>query len=57
MREKAKQYGLRTLDAIQFASFILLAEEDWVFIVADGVLADVVTSESFAVISIALQAK
>nr|VFK11016.1 MAG: PIN domain-containing protein [Candidatus Kentron sp. LPFa]VFK30464.1 MAG: PIN domain-containing protein [Candidatus Kentron sp. LPFa] len=54
MREKARQYGLRALDAIQFASFSLLAEEDWAFVVADGILADVVASEDFTVIRVAL---
>nr|VFJ72765.1 MAG: Predicted nucleic acid-binding protein, contains PIN domain [Candidatus Kentron sp. FW] len=54
MRKKARQYGLRTLDAIQFASFSLLAEEDWAFVVADGILADVAASENFTVIRIAL---
>jgi len=54
MRKKARQYGLRALDAIQFASFSLLAEEDWAFVVADGILADVATSEGFTVIPIAL---
>lgn len=54
MRQKAQQYGLRALDALQFASFTLLAEEDWAFVVADGLLADAVASEHFAVIRIAL---
>ncbi len=55
MRKKARQYGLRALDALQFASFTLLAEEGWAFVVADGVLADTIKSESFDVIKIALQ--
>jgi predicted nucleic acid-binding protein len=53
MRHKAKQYGLRALDAIQLASFMLLAEDNWAFVVADGVLADTVTSENLATIRIA----
>lgn len=53
MRQKAKQYGLRALDAIQLASFKLLAEDNWSFVVADGILADTTASESLAVIRIA----
>ncbi|MGB5600709.1 MAG: hypothetical protein WBM66_18445 [Thiothrix litoralis] len=54
MRHKAQQYGLRALDAIQLASFTLLAENDWAFVVADGLLADTATSEKMNVIRIAL---
>ena len=54
MRRKAQQYGLRALDALQFASFIFLAEGDWAFVVADGLLADIVAAENFNVIRIAL---
>lgn len=53
MRQKAKQYGLRALDALQLASFMLLAEEGWVFVVADGVLADTAASENLATIRVA----
>lgn len=54
MRHKAQQYGLRALDAIQLASFTLLAENDWAFVVADGLLTDTATSEKINVIRIAL---
>ncbi|MDP1615564.1 MAG: hypothetical protein Q8L68_07180 [Methylococcales bacterium] len=54
MRRKGQQHGLRALDALQFASFILLAEEDWAFVVADGLLADIIAAESFTVIRVAL---
>lgn len=54
MRHKAQQYGLRALDAIQLASFTLLAENDWAFVVADGLLADTATSENITVIRINL---
>ncbi len=57
MRKKAPQYGLRTLDALQLASFVLLAEEGWAFVVADGTLADTAASENFDVINIALTEK
>lgn len=53
MRQKAKQYDLRALDAIQLASFMLLAEDNWSFVVADGILADTVTSENLTTIRIA----
>lgn len=53
MRHKAKQYGLRALDALQLASFMLLAEENWAFVVADGVLADTVASEQLITIRVA----
>ena len=56
MRKKASKYGLRALDALQLASFIVLAEKDWAFIVADGVLADTVVSENYDVIRVALPA-
>ena len=54
MRKKAPKYRLRALDALQLASFIVLAEKDWAFIVADGVLADTVVSENYDVIRVAL---
>lgn len=54
MRKKASKYRLRALDALQLASFIVLAEKDWAFIVADGVLADTVVSENYDVIRVAL---
>ncbi|WP_020393853.1 type II toxin-antitoxin system VapC family toxin [Thiolinea disciformis] len=49
MQRQGKQLGLRTLDAIQLASFALLAEENWAFVVADGLLADAVEAEQLAV--------
>lgn len=54
LRQKAGVYGLRALDALQFASFRLLAEQGWAFVVADGILADVVTDEGFTAIKVAL---
>lgn len=54
LRQKAGTYGVRALDALQFASFRLMAEQDWAFVVADGLLADAVVSEGFAVIKVAL---
>jgi predicted nucleic acid-binding protein len=54
LRENADQYKLRALDAIHFASFVLLAEKNWVFVVADSLLADAVAANQFKVIRIAL---
>lgn len=54
LRQKAGTYGLRALDALQFASFRLMAEQDWAFVVADGLLADAIVSDGFAVIKVAL---
>ncbi len=54
MRRLAQQYGLRALDALQLASFILLSEEDWAFVVADGLLADTAAAENLTVIRVAL---
>jgi predicted nucleic acid-binding protein len=54
MRLTGADWGLRTLDAIHFASFALLAEEDWVFVVSDALLAEAVASEGFEVIKVAL---
>lgn len=54
LRQKAGTHRLRALDALQFASFRLLAEQDWAFVVADELLADTVASDNFAVIRVAL---
>ena len=54
LRQKADVYGLRALDALQFASFRLLVETDWAFVVADGLLVDAVASDGFTVIKVAL---
>jgi len=35
-----KEYGLRTLDSLHFAAFILIATKDWYFVVADEKLND-----------------
>lgn len=54
MRVTGANHGLRTLDALHFASFSLLAEDDWAFVVSDGLLADAVASQGFQVVKIAL---
>lgn len=37
--------GLRTLDALHLAAFILIAEQDWLFVAADNTLCEVVKLE------------
>ena len=54
LRKNAEKYRLRALDALHFASFSLLAENDWAFVVADKLLADTVVANQFKVIHIAL---
>ncbi len=54
LRKNAEEYRLRALDALHFASFSLLAENNWAFVVADKLLADTVTANKFKVIRIAL---
>jgi predicted nucleic acid-binding protein len=38
MREYAFTHGLKTLDSLQLAAFMLIREENWVFVAADDVL-------------------
>lgn len=54
LRENAKHHKLRALDAIHFASFLLLAEDNWAFVVSDLLLANAVSENQFKVIKIAL---
>lgn len=54
LRKKARTHRLRALDALQFASFRLLAEQDWAFVVADELLADTVAKDGFTIIRVAL---
>lgn len=53
LRKQGQKYRLRALDALQFASFALLAELDWQFVVADELLASAVAAEGFHVIRVA----
>ncbi len=54
LRKNAEKHRLRTLDALHFASFSLLAENNWAFVVADKLLADTVVANQFKVIRVAL---
>ncbi len=49
LKEFGEEYGLRTLDALHLATFVLLAEEDWIFVVADQRLAEVVRKRGYQV--------
>jgi len=51
LKKYGKTEGLRTLDALHFAAFRLLAEEGWYFIAADEVLYHTVQLEGFNVIN------
>ncbi|MGI6492659.1 MAG: hypothetical protein ACOX0T_09680 [Pelotomaculum sp.] len=41
MLRHGKIHGLRTLDALHLATFILIKEDDWVFIASDNNLISV----------------
>lgn len=41
--------GLRTLDALHLATFALLAEADWTFVVADTRLTEIARQRGFTV--------
>ena len=51
LKKYGKTKGLRTLDALHFAAFRLLAEPEWYFVVADEVLCQTVQLEGFNVIN------
>ncbi|MBI3960192.1 MAG: type II toxin-antitoxin system VapC family toxin [Chloroflexi bacterium] len=49
LKEFGEEHGLRTLDALHLATFVLLAEDDWVFVVADSRLAEIARKRGFQV--------
>ncbi len=49
LKEFGEEQGLRTLDALHLATFVLLAEADWIFVVADQRLAEIVRKRGFQV--------
>lgn len=51
LKKYGKTEGLRTLDALHFAAFRLIAEEGWYFVAADEVLCQTVQLEGFKVIN------
>ena len=46
-----KVQGLRTLDALQFGAFMLIAESDWCFVSSDDLLCRVVQMEGFDILN------
>lgn len=42
LQDYGKNYGLRTLDALHIASWILCSEDDWIFVSADEIQLKVV---------------
>jgi len=50
-----KKQGLRTLDALHLAAFLLLADEDWTFVACDKVLCKVAELEGYKTNNPALQ--
>ena len=51
LRKFGKSEGLRTLDALQFAAYLLVAGEDWTFVCADRRLCGVVRAYGARVIN------
>jgi predicted nucleic acid-binding protein len=51
LKKYGKTEGLRTLDALHFAAFRLIAEEGWYFVATDEVLCQTVQLENFKVIN------
>jgi hypothetical protein len=52
LRSCGRQHRLRALDSLQFASFALIAEVGWSFVVADNPLATAVAAEGYSVINV-----
>jgi len=51
LKKYGKTKGLRTLDALHFAAFRLIAEEGWYFVATDEVLCQAVQLANFKVIN------
>jgi len=51
LKKYGKVEGLRTLDALHFAAFRLLAENNWYFVAADAVLCNTVQLDGFNMIN------
>lgn len=47
LKRYGKEYGLRTLDALQLATYSLISEQGWCFVTSDTVLAGVAQSAGF----------
>lgn len=51
VRRHGKTLGLRTLDALHLATFSLIAEQDWQFVVADSAFARATRAMGFSVVN------
>jgi len=51
IRQHGKTVALRTLDALHLATFALIAEEDWKFVLADGAFAKAARAMGFSVVN------
>lgn len=52
VKQKGPHTPLRTLDAMQYASFTLIAEKDWQFIAADSQLLQAVSADGYTVLNV-----
>ena len=50
LKKYGKTKGLRTLDALQLGTFILILERDWLFVTTDEVLLEVVQESGYKAI-------
>ena len=51
LKQYGKNYGLRTLDALQLGTFNLIAKEDWTFVGADNKFNALIRVMNFSVIN------
>ena len=51
IKSSAPYHGLRTLDALQLATYSLISEKDWYFVSTDKPLNDIATEKGFNVIN------
>jgi len=51
LKKFGKTTGLRTLDALHLAAYLLIAEEDWAFVSADQNLCSTATSAGHTVLN------
>jgi hypothetical protein len=49
LKEFGEGHGLRTLDALHLATFVLLADVDWIFVAADQQLVEIARTRGFQV--------
>ena len=49
--EYGKEWGLRSLDALQIAAFVIIAEKEWTFVSSDNIACNVVNRMGFKIIN------